>query len=175
MYPVFGLILIAIGISALIGINFFHLILPVILIVLGFALLSKRNNFGHSSFSSDTTSQDKEKEGADTLDEVYVFSGTKKRLPAHNFTGGRVIAVFGGAELDLRDVKAPAGKNISMEIVAVCGGIRLQVPENWSVTSSGMSAVLGGFDNRAQNDSEKAVKLLVRGASVFGGVEVSYE
>jgi hypothetical protein len=114
------------------------------------------------------------KEESNKIDEVYVFSGTRKRIQSSAFSGGRVVAVFGGADLDLRDIKVGAGKTVELELVAVLGGINLQVPENWSVSSSGMTAVLGGFNNGAHNDSEKAVKVHVRGASVLGGIEIRY-
>ena len=176
IHPFLGLVLIAIGVSVLLGINVFHFILPIGLILLGVALLTKRDKYAHGSDEAVKQTEEKEtvKNIGDILDEVYVFSGTKKRIQSHGFSEGRVITVFGGADLDLRDVKIPVGRAIRLELVAVFGGIRLQVPENWSVSSSGMSAIFGGFDNRATNDSDKAVKVFVRGASVLAGIDVYY-
>lgn len=89
-------------------------------------------------------------------------------LPRHL----KVIAVLGGAQLDLRDaVLAPGVSEI--EVYAVMGGVVIIVPPGVRVESMG-SAFLGGFtvnagDARVQSPSQVTVR--VTGLAIMGGVE----
>lgn len=175
VHSLLGIMLLALGISMLLGFDLFHFLVPLLFIALGLWLFTKKN-----PSEIKTTPEKKESietkenpSNADTIDEVYVFSGTRKVLTTSTLTQGRLVTVFGGADLDMREVKTKE-KTLTFELVAVMGGIRLHVPQNWNVMSDGMNAVLGGFDNRATTDSEKAIKVLVRGASVLGGIEIYY-
>lgn len=160
---VIGLLLIAVGLSALFEVNLFRFLIPALLIGLGWMIISKDKN-------GPRTGEEKEV-SADSLNEVYIFSGTRKIIKSHDFTGGKAVAVFGGVELDLSNAKAK-GKTIDMQLEAVFGGVRIRVPKTWEVDSVGMSAVLGGFDNRTENETKKDTKLLVSGAAVLGGIEI---
>ncbi len=158
---VIGLIFILLGITALTGINLGRFIGPAVLIVIGIIILSGRN-YGFSKGKTSSTAQD-------SLNEVLVFSGTQKRVVSENFKGGKIAAIFGGADFDLTDAKIKE-KTAELEVVAVFGGVQLKVPKNWIVKSEAVG-ILGGVDDKTKPE-EKTVELHLRGAAIFGGIEV---
>jgi hypothetical protein len=85
----------------------------------------------------------------------------------------RIVAVFGGANLDLREARFPPGV-VDLDITAVMGGINIVVPPGLAVQMHG-SAIMGGFAdiNRAPGNPDPEAPLLrVRGLTVMGGVNV---
>jgi predicted membrane protein len=119
--------------------------------------------------SSDTT------DPRDTLDESAIFGGIEKRLNSREFRGGRLQAIFGGIELDLRDADM-LGNEAVIHANAIFGGIEMRVPETWFVATRGQG-VFGGFSDSTRfsppADPEKPKKtLIVLGTSLFGGVEI---
>jgi hypothetical protein len=86
----------------------------------------------------------------------------------------RLVAVFGGAHLDLREARFPPGV-VDIDVTAVMGGIEIIVPPGLAVQVHG-SAIMGGFQdvNRAPaNPDPDAPMLRVRGLTMMGGVSVS--
>lgn len=159
---IIGLFFIVLGLSVLTGFDVGQFIGPVILIAIGWIILTGRSR----RFDKDNLRETEQ----DFLDEVFVFSGTQKSIKSDKFAGGKVVTIFGGAELDLADVKSKE-KNINMELVSVFGGIRMRVPENWHVTSEAVG-IIGGVDNKTKVNKQKSTELHVNGAAVFGGIEI---
>ena len=112
--------------------------------------------------------------GANYLHAECVFSGTRQKIDSQDFLGGKVTAVFGGAEIDLRGAGTKR-EEISIKAEAVFGGIELWVPAHWQTIVRG-TGVFGGFEDKtfpaALGASSKAPRLVVTGAAVFGGVVV---
>ena len=111
----------------------------------------------------------------DTLNESAIFGGIEKRLNSREFRGGRLQAIFGGIELDLRDADM-LGNEAVIHANAIFGGIEMRVPETWFVATRGQG-VFGGFSDSTRfsppADPEKSKKtLIVLGTSLFGGVEI---
>lgn len=159
---IIGIILIAIGIASITGIDLFRFIIPALLIWWGYTILTGRR-IGRSSDAAITSESE--------LNEVLIFSGTNRRIDATDFKGGKVTVVFGGADIDLTKVKTKE-KSLRLELVTVFGGIRLRVPENWLVQSEA-TAILGGVSNKAQVTKQAAVTLRITGASIFGGIDIT--
>ena len=103
-----------------------------------------------------------------------VFSGTRQKIESQDFEGGKISAVFGGAEIDLRSAGTKR-EEISIKAEAVFGGIELWVPAHWQTIVRG-TGVFGSFEDKtfpaAPGASGKAPRLVVTGAAVFGGVVV---
>jgi len=103
-----------------------------------------------------------------------VFGGGKRNINTEDFQGGQVSAVFGGVELDLRRAVMKA-ESATIEVNTVFGGVEMRIPENWSAVVQGVG-VFGGFaDNTVQPDPARTPdlrRLIVRGSSVFGGVDI---
>jgi LiaF transmembrane domain len=112
--------------------------------------------------------------GANFLYAECVFSGTRRKIESQDFEGGKVTAVFGGAEIDLRSAGTKRDE-ISIKAEAVFGGIELWVPAHWQTIVRG-TGVFGGFEDKTfpatPGSSAKAPRLVVTGAAVFGGVVV---
>jgi len=110
-----------------------------------------------------------------TLDENTVFGGVQKRLNGREFRGGRLQAIFGGIEIDLRDADLAENEAV-IYANAIFGGIELRVPETWFVAARGQG-VFGGFSDSTRYappvDPDKPKKtLVVLGTALFGGVEI---
>lgn len=110
-----------------------------------------------------------------TLDENTVFGGVQKRLNGREFRGGRLQAIFGGIEIDLRDADLAENEAV-IYANAIFGGIELRVPETWFVAARGQG-VFGGFSDSTHYappvDPDKPKKtLVVFGTALFGGVEI---
>ena len=104
---------------------------------------------------------------------VAVFGGISRKGSWHPEPVTRILAVFGGAELDLRDAVLP-GREITIDAVAVFGGVSITVPPEMRVIDTG-SAVMGGRDisgDTAESARPDATVLRITGTCVFGGVEV---
>jgi predicted membrane protein len=152
------------------------MIWPVIIIAVGIVMIYQAMggglNFGGSlkeGFSKWTTKM----EDVD-VDAVAVFGGFKRKLQTKQFRGGRVMAMFGGYQLDLRNAEISEPQAI-LEATSVFGGGEIRVPETWNVVIEA-TGIFGGYsDDRHVLDSElppNAKKLIIRGVALFGGVEV---
>jgi Cell wall-active antibiotics response 4TMS YvqF/Domain of unknown function (DUF5668) len=102
-----------------------------------------------------------------------VFSHVKSRVTDQNFETIKVVAVFGGFELDLRQAGI-RGDHAVVEAEAVFGGIEIIVPEDWEVIPRG-TGVFGGFSDETRTPERPAKSLIVTGAGVFGGVIITNE
>jgi predicted membrane protein len=108
------------------------------------------------------------------VDAMAVFGGFKRKLQTKQFRGGRVVAMFGGYQLDLRNCDIEA-QEATLEATSMFGGGEIRVPETWNVVIEA-TGIFGGYsDDRHVMDNElppNAKKLIVRGVALFGGVEI---
>jgi len=158
-----GLLFLAIGLSSLTNIDIFHYVWPVIFIFIGIRILIGRRIYRRRTHGFRNIQEN-------SLNEVSVFSGTGKRIESDAFTGGKMVAIFSGTEVDLTHVKMK-GKTAELQLVAIYGGIKVVVPKGWRVISEGVG-VLGGFSNNTTGHSETSPTLTMTGAAIFGGVEI---
>ena len=85
----------------------------------------------------------------------------------------RIVAMMGGAQLDLREARFPPGV-VDIEVKAVMGGVQIVVPPGLAVQMHG-SAIFGGFQdvNRAPANPDPETPLLrVHGLAMMGGVNI---
>ncbi len=155
--------MIAIGVSLFIDFPLFKFIVPAFIIFLGVRILSGRGNTDWPGRKSETSE--------DELNSVLIFSGVNKKILSDNFNGGQVTAIFGGGEVDLSEVKTTQ-KVIKLELVAILGGLKLIVPNSWTVKSEGLG-ILGGYDNNTKITKKSTTELLIKGTAILGGVEVA--
>lgn len=92
---------------------------------------------------------------------------------SRDFKGGDVTAIFGGAVLNF--MKADINGAAVIDISAVFGGCEIVVPANWKIQVD-ITTILGGVEDKRHTDlitNGPAEKLLIlKGACVFGGVEI---
>ena len=159
-------------------------LLPVALIILGLYLLMNRKKKGaefweghfdrfHRGVRTGKAKINTEEQHLDYINEESIFCGTKKRLVSKSFKGGEITTIFGGTDLDLThaDMDEPA----HLEVTVVFGGLKLIVPAHWDV-QLGVSTIAAGIEDKRflhQRPVEDGKKLILSGAVVFGGVEIS--
>jgi hypothetical protein len=147
---------------------------PVLLIALGLFLLVDRTvwHIGMGRYGRDEYRG--ASHGGYRMRESAVFGGGKRRINTVDFQGGKIEAVFGGYEVDLREASM-VGDSAVLQVDVVFGGADLRIPETWSAVVQG-TGVFGAFtDNSRQPDPSRTPnpkRLVVKGAAVFGHVEV---
>ncbi|WP_372499785.1 DUF1707 SHOCT-like domain-containing protein [Williamsia maris] len=103
---------------------------------------------------------------------VAVMSGTELTGTVPVGDGLQVVAVMGGAEIDLRRVEFTA-PTLTVRAYAVMGGVEIVVPEDATVQINGIG-VMGGFSHDAAGRGRPgAPTIIVSGVALMGGVEVA--
>src|SRR5271156_396518 len=109
------------------------------------------------------------------LNHVAIFGGFNKRVTTQNFRGGKLIALCGGYQIDLRKADIVPGETAVIEAIAVMGGGEIKVPENWLVSMDGIG-IFGGYSDEShqlpQDSAANQRKLVVKGVALLGGVVV---
>ncbi len=101
---------------------------------------------------------------------VGVLSGIEEKVKTDDFQGGDVYCVFGGVDLDLRQVELK--EDVVLNVYAVFGGGTILVSDNYNLVCNS-TALFGGNDNKADNVHKKGVKTLtINCISFFGGSEI---
>ncbi len=106
------------------------------------------------------------------ISELALLGGLKRSLRVPDLRGGYVTAVMGGVELDLRK-SGMAGQTITLDVIAVWGGMDLKVPVEWNVESQ-VVPIMGGFEDKTQTlvASDQAPRFVVRGYAIMGAVVI---
>lgn len=137
---------------------------PVIFLVIGVYILID------SFRRQNTTIHSSENPSENYIRSSNVFTGTNHSVHSNAFEGGQISAIFGGAEIDLRNVQlAP---NATLDLTCVFGGVTLYVPQDWNVVFIG-SPVFGGFsDSRFRGNVDPNKVFKITGLILFGGAEI---
>lgn len=145
---------------------------PVILILVGGRIIFGRKRKQARSSSPTPSATTSTSDGSEEVEINSVFASTEKRITGSSFSGGRITAVFGGAELDLRGVSASAGE-ATIDATALFGGIELRVPSGWTVDLR-TTNILGGVQDARSDDrtTETGNRLVITGLCMFGGIEI---
>lgn len=167
---------------------------PIALIVLGVYLIvrpKRRSRFMHPGFMNQeaepepiqTNWSNTEKEtntaftqgtsNEEVLDIAAVFGSVKRNIYSKNFKGGDIVAVFGGAEVNLTQADFPPPKLV-IESVTIFGGCKLLVPSDWIIHNEAV-AIFGGIEDKrpqpgGMTRSDKV--LVLKGFAMFGGIEI---
>ncbi len=109
-------------------------------------------------------------EHGDQVNIDATFGGIRQQNDSRSFKGGRIEATFGGVELDLRQA-AMAGPEAVLELSARFSGIELRVPRDWLVVIN-VAPTLGAVNDHTVPPMNPTQRLVLRGETVFGGVEI---
>jgi hypothetical protein len=106
------------------------------------------------------------------IDALAFFGGFQRRITAQNFVGGRVTAIMGGFQLDLRRAQIAADTAV-LDLTAILGGGEIIVPTSWIIDNQAQG-LLGGYSDETHQDPPQpgAKRLIIQGVSVFGGVAI---
>ncbi|HKT24934.1 MAG TPA: DUF5668 domain-containing protein [Terriglobales bacterium] len=111
--------------------------------------------------------------GGGPLSSVAVFGGIERRIEGTIVEGGSLVAFFGGFKIDLSRAEMEGDRTI-IDATAIFGGGEIIVPEWWKVSVEGLG-IFGGYVDKTRHipRPDRPVKtVVVRGAAVFGGIEV---
>lgn len=159
---------------------------PLILVALGAVLLLRqRNGLSNSRFNFNfKESRPGEPEMSilndtshSTFDDFVIFGGREIFITSQSFAGGKATSIFGGMEFDLR--KAQMGPNGAViDCVSVFGGCGFKIPMDWNVRNE-VTTLFGAFtDKRGDTFNERyydpSKTVVIKGVSIFGGVEVKH-
>lgn len=136
-------------------------LLPVGLIVIGLLLIFGKG-LGSKTMTSDAV-----------INSFNLFSGSNLASDSDRFEGGRVGAIFGGAELDLSHASLVPGA--ALDVFAAFGGVEITVPRGWRVDIRGFP-IFGGYENVTSKDalSHEAPLLRIDATLMFAGLEVKH-
>lgn len=138
----------------------YQLLVPMVIILIGLVMVVK--NLFH--LSSDRVKVPNSMRG----EELVVFSG-KNLVVTDEFYGIDGDAIFGGLTIDLR--RAKINEDISIDAMAVFGGVDILLPENVTVKLSDTSLFGGCSNNRGYHKGAGPI-VYVNAIALFGGVEV---
>ena len=105
------------------------------------------------------------------MEDYYgIFSGLEERITDTDFEGANIYSVFGGVDLDLRELDLK--DDITINAYSIFGGTSIFVNDNFKVKFNSFS-LFGGNENKAINSDKKKVSTLtINCISIFGGTEV---
>lgn len=135
---------------------------PVLLIVFGLSLL-----LGRLRPNATTVAEDR-------VDLLAFFGGNSQRATSDSFVSGTATALFGGAEIDLRDATV-VGPPARINATALFGGVDVIVPREWNVRLDVLPIFGGAEDERPRRDPDEIhdeVDLVVTGFVAFGAITV---
>jgi hypothetical protein len=98
------------------------------------------------------------------------LAGIKRNNSTDRFRRGEAKAVMGGVEIDMRDATMD-GSEAVLNVSSVMGGIKVRVPDEWTVVSR-VDTVLGGFEDKTRRPREDKYRLILEGSVVMGGLTV---
>jgi hypothetical protein len=103
--------------------------------------------------------------------EVAVMGGVERRNLSNDFRGGAATAVMGGIDIDLRDATMERSEAV-LDVSSVMGGVKIRVPETWTVVSR-VNTIMGGFKDDTRRPHTDEHRLIVQGTLLMGGLKVS--
>ena len=164
---IWGLLLVAIGV--LIGLNSYGIVdvsiwkvfWPVVLIAAGLAMMF------NTSPKSVKHSKKLDKDGT-ANEKIACFWGEEDTVKG-DYTGGSLVAIFGGVDLDLRQAKIKDGSVI--EIFTFCGGVNITLPDDVIVKNE-VRGFLGGTDDKTLPKDSAKKTLHLKGECILGGLEI---
>lgn len=98
-----------------------------------------------------------------------LFGGSDNQITAQQVRRGRVCAVFGGSDIDLRGATI-ADQGATITIISIFGSVRFLVPEDWAVNVQ-TRAVFGGIATQRSAPTSPVSQLTLTGLCLFGGVK----
>jgi predicted membrane protein len=145
---------------------------PLILVIIGIAIILKRNNSKPSKGLNDSPNSSSGTD--DRININSIFGGGTNFVNSKNFQGGKITCIFGGAEVYLNNAQLAEG-NSDIEINIIFGGTTIYIPNDWHVETK-VTALFGGFDQKRlgkfDDTLDKSKTLTIHGFVMFGGGEL---
>ena len=157
---------------------------PLILVAIGVALLLRHRD-KQSILAKDSAGMNTPVEyevisndnANNTFDDFVIFGGREIFINSQAFAGGKATTIFGGMEFDLRKATMRPGGAV-IDCVSIFGGCEFKIPMDWNVRNE-VTTIFGAFtDKRGDTFNERyydpAKTIVIKGISLFGGIEVKH-
>lgn len=143
----------------IISVNPWQLFWPLVIIAVGISTLVNRSHTHKGINKKD-------------LDDIAVFlAGSTTKNESKDYKGGKVSAILGGADIDLRE--AVIKDEAVLNVFTVLGGVEIKVPKGWEIKSN-LTPIAGGVEVNTKPASKGAPVLTIVGDVVLGGVEIKH-
>lgn len=134
---------------------------PVLIIIAGLSIIFNKLDF-----------KKKKKKISKKGTLVYngIFSGVNDKITDETVEFISINAIFGGVELDLRDLKLC--DNLKIEVYSIFGGVDLFLSDDYNINVSSTS-IFGGVENKhsVKNDDKKNT-IDINSVNIFGGTDL---
>lgn len=166
-----GIILLFIGVFFqlkelnVITVSIMNIFWPLLIIVIGVSILLPRKNVLDDSGASQSNDE--------VVNEIAFFSGVRSVNTSSNFRGGSLVAIFGGASLDLTNAVL-SNQGTRIDATVAFGGIDVYVPENCKVIIKGIP-IFGGWSNKTNQkniNNGLGPVIEINCFAAFGGIDV---
>ncbi len=145
-------------------------ILAVLLVIAGLGLIIKSTFRNQNDKEVEKKVKEAEKDGKTMDSQMAIFSGSDRVYKDETFQGSNLVAIFGGAKLNLKNAKFD--KDTVIKAFTLFGGIDIIIPDDVKVKlKSGF--IFGGFSDDRKNATEKGkYTIYIDAAGGFGGVSI---
>jgi predicted membrane protein len=162
---------------------------PLILVAIGISILMRQRDHqrlrrGNDPIINIPTDDDPKSskssyntDSFNTFDDFVIFGGREIFVTSQALSGGKATSIFGGIEFDLRKASLQPGGAV-IDCVSVFGGCGFKIPMDWNVRNE-VTTIFGAFtDKRGDTYSDRyydpSKTLVIKGVSMFGGIEVKH-
>lgn len=135
---------------------------PLFIVLFGLLLVLGRTRRRNRDDTIDTT---------EDITAFGIFGGSQTTVGSEALTGGEVISIFGGNDVDLRNATVQDPPAV-IEVVTLFGGTEIRVPENWNVRVEVLGIFGGTEDKRRTVGPGGEPDLVVTGVVMFGSIEL---
>ena len=98
-----------------------------------------------------------------------ILSNRRVTIDSRDYTGGRLAAFMGSAQLDFSSADIVNGPAV-LEVFVLMGGVEVRVPDGWEVVGEAIP-FMGGIDINTRSRSTGR-QLIIRGFIMMGGMEI---
>ncbi len=150
---------------------------PLILVAIGVAILLRQRDHHKLPTGADPLLHSPNNNNFNTFDDFVIFGGREIFVNSQALAGGKATSIFGGIEFDLRKANLQPGGAV-IDCVSIFGGCGFKIPMDWNVRNE-VTTLFGAFtDKRGDTYNDKyydpSKTLVIKGVSVFGGIEVKH-
>ena len=128
---------------------------PIIIIVVGLSII-----FGNRKVRE-------KKVRVNAKEYVAIFSGIDEVINKIE-SDFKITSIFGGVELDMRDVKLDS--DLVIDCFTLFGGIDIRLPKDVKIEVNGLP-IFGGVENKYRN-CDATVTVYINHTTIFGGVDL---
>ena len=128
---------------------------PIIIIVIGLSIIFANRKVKGKEIK------------ANAKEYVAIFSGVDEVINKIE-SDFKITSIFGGVELDMRDVKLDS--DLVIDCFTLFGGIDIKLPKDVKVEVNGLP-IFGGVENKYRNHDAK-VTVYINHTTIFGGVDL---